>query len=60
MRTIANIFPVKHLNQALITVFNPHTTGTGIKAWDLAVVAIWGLAALLIAIRYFRCSSLSD
>jgi ABC-2 type transport system permease protein len=60
MRAIANIFPVKHLNQALITVFNPHTTGSGIKGWDLAVVAIWGLAALLIAIRYFRWTPLSD
>jgi ABC-2 type transport system permease protein len=60
MRTIANIFPVKHLNQALVTVFNPHTTGSGIKGWDLAVIAIWGLAALLIAIRFFRWAPLSD
>jgi ABC-2 type transport system permease protein len=60
MRTIGNIFPVKHLNQALITVFNPHTTGTGIKAWDLAVIGIWGLSALLISIRYFRWTPLSD
>jgi len=44
----------------LITVFNPHTTGTGIKAWDLAVIAIWGLAALLISIRYYRWTPLSD
>lgn len=56
MRTIANLFPVKHLNEALITVFNPNTTGTGIRPADLAVIAIWGIASLLIAIRHFRWS----
>ena len=33
MRTIANVFPVKHLNTAIVTVFNPHTAGSGIKGW---------------------------
>ena len=60
MRTIANVFPVKHLNTALVTVFNPHTAGAGIKNWDLAVIAIWGLASLLIAIRFFRWTPASD
>jgi ABC-2 type transport system permease protein len=54
MTRIADIFPVKHINEALVTVFNPHTTGAGIKATDLVVVAGWGLASLLIATRYFR------
>ena len=60
MRTIANVFPVKHLNTALVTVFNPHTAGAGIKSWDLAVIVIWGLASLLIAIRFFRWTPASD
>ncbi len=60
MRAIANVFPVKHLNQALVTVFNPHTTGSGVKGWDLAVLAIWGLASLLIATRFFRWTPASD
>jgi ABC-2 type transport system permease protein len=60
MRTIANVFPVKHLNTALVTVFNPHTAGGGIKGWDLAVIAIWGLASLLIATRFFRWTPASD
>ena len=60
MRTIANVFPVKHLNTALVTVFNPHTAGGGIKGWDLAVIALWGLASLLIAIRFFRWTPASD
>jgi ABC-2 type transport system permease protein len=54
MSTVANVFPVKHLNQALITAFNPHPTGTGIHAWDLIVIALWGACALLLAARYFR------
>jgi ABC-2 type transport system permease protein len=60
MRTIANVFPVKHLNTTLVTVFNPHTVGSGIKTWDLLVIIIWGLASLLIAIRFFRWTPASD
>jgi ABC-2 type transport system permease protein len=60
MRTVADIFPVKHLNQALITVFNPHTTGSGIQVWDLIVIALWGAGALLLAARLFRWTPRSD
>jgi hypothetical protein len=47
-------------NQALVAVFNPHTTGSGIKGWDLVVIPIWGLASLLIAIHLFRWTPTSD
>lgn len=60
MRAIANLFPVKHLNQALVAVFSPNTVGSGIKGWDLAAIAVWGLASLLIAIRFFRWTPTSD
>ena len=54
MRLIGDIFPVKHLFQALLTAFDPVTTGTGI-AWDhLGVLAVWGVVGALIALRYFR------
>jgi ABC-2 type transport system permease protein len=54
MVTVARIFPVKHLNQAMLIAFNPHTSGSGIAWSDLAVIAAWGIGALLLSIRYFR------
>jgi ABC-2 type transport system permease protein len=54
IRVIAAIFPVKHLNDALLTALNPHSAGMGIAAGDLGVVLLWGLAGLLVAVRWFR------
>lgn len=53
-RTVANLFPVRHFDEAVLTALNPHTTGMGFQWWDLTVVALWGLAGLLVAIRFFR------
>ena len=55
LRDIASVFPIKHLAQA---VRDPiiHTSGTGISATNLLVVAAWGIAALLIAARTFQFS----
>jgi ABC-2 type transport system permease protein len=47
------IFPVRHLANALLTACNPHTTGLGFAGKDLLIVAAWGAAGLLIAIRKF-------
>jgi ABC-2 type transport system permease protein len=54
LTTIANLFPVRHFNTAMLTAFNPHTTGMGFQWTDIGVIALWGLAGLLIAIRFFR------
>jgi ABC-2 type transport system permease protein len=51
--TLGNIFPVKHLSTAMQTAFNPFTTGAGFEWGDVAVIAAWGLAGLLLAIRFF-------
>ena len=51
---IADLFPVRHFFEAFFTAWNPTTTGAGF-AWDqLAIVAAWGVAGLLIAVRTFR------
>ncbi len=47
------IFPVRHLANALLVAYNPHTTGLGFAGKDLLIVAAWGTAGLLIAIRKF-------
>lgn len=50
---VANVFPVRHLADALLVAYNPHTSGSGFAAGDLLVVAAWGVAGLLIAVRRF-------
>ena len=54
LRGIASVFPVSHLNSALFKAFDPASTGSGIAASDLLILAIWGAAGLLIALRRFR------
>jgi ABC-2 type transport system permease protein len=51
---VADVFPIRHFFEAFFTAWNPLTTGTGIEWGDLAVVAAWGVAGLLIAVRTFR------
>lgn len=50
---IGKVFPVHALADALLAAYNPHTAGTGIKWVDLAVLAAWGIGALVIALRRF-------
>ncbi len=38
------IFPVRHLADALLAAYNPHTTGLGFAGQDLLIVAAWGAA----------------
>ena len=50
---VADVFPVRHLAHALLIAYNPHTAGSGFAWQDIAVVAAWGLAGLLVALRRF-------
>ena len=50
---LGQIFPVRHLADALLVAYNPHTTGLGFAGRDLLIVAAWGAAGLLIAVRKF-------
>ena len=54
MRRVAEIFPVRHLYEALRTAFDPQTSGAGLEGVNLAVLAAWGIGGLLIALRTFR------
>lgn len=50
---IADIFPVRHLAQALLKAFNPHTTGAGF-AWNhLLLLLVWAAVGLVVAVRRF-------
>jgi ABC-2 type transport system permease protein len=49
----ADVFPVRHFFDAFFDAYVP--TGGSAISWDnLAVVAIWGVAGLLLAVRFFR------
>jgi len=55
----ANHFPVRDFFQAFFEVYVPG--GSAVPDWgNLAVVAAWGLAGLLLAVRFFRWTPRSD
>jgi ABC-2 type transport system permease protein len=51
---IAHAFPLYHLVQAFDACFVPQTSGSGFAWGNLAVVAAWGVAGLLVAVRRFQ------
>jgi ABC-2 type transport system permease protein len=53
LHDIARFFPVEHLANGLRHAFDPATTGVGIVWSDLAVLALWGAAGLVIAMQRF-------
>jgi ABC-2 type transport system permease protein len=51
----ADLFPVRHFFEAFLDAYVPPAGSGPTISWDnLAVVAIWGVAGLLLAVRYFR------
>jgi len=53
LNDIAKIFPVSHLAAALLVAYNPYTTGAGFAWNDLAVLVLWGVGGLIVALRRF-------
>jgi ABC-2 type transport system permease protein len=54
---VANIFPIAHLVRALLAAIVPQP---GVPVWqwrNLLVVAVWGAAGLVVAVRRFRWES---
>jgi len=50
----ADAFPIRHFFEAMFTAWDPNTTGAGFELGHLAIVAAWGVAGLLVAVRFFR------
>jgi ABC-2 type transport system permease protein len=48
----ADVFPIRHFFEAFLDAYVPG--GTTIAWGHLAVVAIWGVGGLLLAVRFFR------
>jgi ABC-2 type transport system permease protein len=53
LRHVAEFFPVQHLADGLHHAYDPSVHGTGIVWSDLAVLAIWAVAGLGVALRRF-------
>jgi len=53
LQDIALVFPISHLQKALLAAFNPHTAGSGFEWSDLLILVIWGAVGLVIALRRF-------
>ncbi|HEV7209394.1 MAG TPA: ABC transporter permease [Mycobacteriales bacterium] len=54
---IASVFPVAHLNRAILTAFlpfGPHGITHGFAWSDIGVVALWGVAGSYLAVRRWR------
>jgi ABC-2 type transport system permease protein len=51
---VAEVFPVRHLVQAMVAVFNPFGSGTGVVAVHALVLLAWGVAGLMVSVRRFR------
>jgi ABC-2 type transport system permease protein len=54
LTSLADVFPIKHLAEALFEAFDPATTGAGVAWADLGIVAAWGVAGFVIAAATFR------
>ncbi len=50
---IASVFPVRHFITGTFAAFDPHAH-TSIRGTDLAVMAVWGAAGLIVANRRFQ------
>ncbi len=53
LMTVAGVFPIKPLNDALFACFDPRTGGGGFKTGSLALLAAWGLGGLALAVLTF-------
>jgi ABC-2 type transport system permease protein len=54
---LANFFPIRHFTNAVFAAFDPrlpHGITHGWTGHDLLVMAAWGLAGVLVALRRFR------
>jgi ABC-2 type transport system permease protein len=52
--TIAHVFPLYYIVDAFDACFVPQTTGGGWMPGHLAIIAAWGVAGLLVAVRRFH------
>lgn len=57
---VADCFPVRHFFIAMLTAFDPHTTGAGFEWGHLAILGGWTVAGALAALRWLRWTPATD
>ena len=50
---VGDFFPLKHFVVPLQDAFNPYVTDSAFRGGDLLVMALWGLAGLAYALKFF-------
>jgi ABC-2 type transport system permease protein len=50
----ADAFPIRHFFEAFFNAYIPTGGNSGVEWGNLAIVAAWGVAGLLLAVRFFR------
>ncbi len=53
LETVGDVFPLKHFVRAFQDAFSPFTSGSGFRWGSLAVMALWGVAGMIGALRFF-------
>jgi ABC-2 type transport system permease protein len=51
---VADLFPIRHVNKLMVSVFDPFAHGSGLALGHLLVVFAWGFAALAFGVFRFR------
>jgi len=54
LEEVGRVFPLYHLAEGLQTTLVSGSSGTGLDGGNVAVLAIWGLAGLVVAARRFQ------
>ncbi len=60
LKSIANVFPLRPLSNALQAAFDPRTHGAGLVGHDLRSLAIWTLVGSFLMVRTMRSLSARD
>jgi ABC-2 type transport system permease protein len=53
VKSVASIFPIVHFANALHASFNPFESGSGLSVTDVVVLAAWGIAGVVFAMKKF-------
>jgi ABC-2 type transport system permease protein len=60
LKSIANVFPLRPLSNALQAAFDPRTHGAGLVGHDLRSLAIWTVVGCFLMVRTMRALSARD